>query len=158
MSSSEKSDQGTSIGVASNCEDQFASNSVENDRSHRGVAVEAPLPVDFGIRLAFTLASSSQEEAGRRLDVDRPYFYAGRRFQEALALMLEPGAAKKRSRARASGQSRRSFCTSLVNFRFLRGLVAANLKPSSPSLCKRFAGFALPPGAASLDEKYLRSP
>src|SRR5215813_8886879 len=53
---------------------------------------------------------------------------------------LKPGAAKKRSRARASGQSRRSFCTSLVNFRFLRGLVAANSKPSSPSLCKR-AGF-----------------
>src|SRR5262245_41052556 len=44
---------------------------------------------------------------------------------------LKPGAAKKRSRARASGQSRRSFCTSLVNFRFLRGLVAANSKPSS---------------------------
>ena len=63
--------------------------------SHRGVAVEAPLPVDFGIRLAFTLASSSQEEAGRRLDDDRPYFYAGRRFQEALALMLETGSSKE---------------------------------------------------------------
>ena len=64
--------------------------------SHRGVAVEAPLPVDFGIRLTFTLASSSQEEAGRRLDIDRPYFYAGRRFQEALALMLETGGCKEK--------------------------------------------------------------